>query len=85
MPLVETQCRYYEAAKYADELTVETSIDELTPVKVVLQYRVVRKADNALIAKGKTVQAFVDKKSFRITNLKKTYPWIWEKMQIINQ
>lgn len=84
MPLVETQCKYYEAAKYADNLTIEASANELTPVKVIIEYKVTRKADNALIAKGKTVQAFVDKKSFRIINLKKAYPSVWEKMQIIN-
>lgn len=80
MPLAETQCKYYVGAKYDDILTIETTMEELSAVKVVLQYKVTREKDNVLIAKGKTVQPFVDKKSFKIVNLKKNYPDIWEKL-----
>jgi acyl-CoA thioester hydrolase len=81
MPLVETQCRYIEGAKYADKLIIETTIEELSPAKVTLQYNVIREADGKVISKGKTVQAFVDSSSFRIINLKKKYPGIWERLE----
>lgn len=81
MPLAETQCKYHEGAKYSDMLIVETSMQELSPVKVVLKYSVIREADGKLLATGKTVQAFVDKNSFRILNLKKTFPNIWTKFE----
>lgn len=80
MPIKETHCKHYEGATYNDVLTVETSIEELTPVKAVITYTVKRESDNKLIAQGKTVQTFVDCKSFRITNLKKSHPDIWEKL-----
>lgn len=83
MPLVETWCKYYLGAKYGDKLSVETKIEELTPVKVKLSYTVRRDEDNKLIAKGITLQTFVDSKSFRIINLKKKYPEVWEKFQKI--
>ena len=83
MPLAETQCRYYEGAKYADELIVETTLEELSPVKVTLQYDVIRERDGKLLARGKTVQAFVDKDTFRIVNLKKKYPELWEKLLLL--
>lgn len=83
MPLVETWCKYYLGAKYGDKLSVETKIEELTPVKVKLSYTVRRDEDNKLIAKGTTLQTFVDSKSFRIINLKKKYPEVWEKFQKI--
>ncbi|MCM0647171.1 acyl-CoA thioesterase [Clostridium swellfunianum] len=85
MPLVETQCRYMEGAKYADKLIIETNIDELSPAKVALQYSVIREADNKVLAKGKTIQTFVDSKSFRIINIKKKYPDIWEKLEALKQ
>lgn len=83
MPIVETQCKYYEGAKYADDITVETLLEELSPVKVQLQYEVTRKADGKLLAKGRTIQTFVDKDRFKILNLKKAFPDMWDKFQML--
>ena len=81
MPLVETQCRYIKGAKYDDELVVETSVDALTPVKIVINYNVKDKNSGEFIAKGKTTQAFVDKNSFKIINMKKENLEIWTKIE----
>jgi acyl-CoA thioester hydrolase len=81
MPLVETQCRYLEGAKYPDNLIIETSLEELSPAKVALQYNVIRETDGKLLSKGKTIQAFVDSKTFRIVNLKKKHPELWDKLE----
>lgn len=78
MPLVETHCKYIEAAKYGDELIITSSVKEITPVKVRINYIVKRKEDNKLLAKGETLQTFVDKNTFKIINLQRSYPKIWE-------
>lgn len=83
MPLVETRCKYHEGAKYADDLTIETSLKELSPIKVVLKYSVIRKYDDKIIAEGETTQAFVDKNSFKIVNLSKKYTDIWSKIKAL--
>lgn len=83
MPIIETNCKYYEGAKYADILIVETILEEITPIKAVFQYNVIREDDNKVLAKGRTVQAFVDKESFKIVNLKKKYPEIWAKFEVL--
>lgn len=80
MPLVESYCKYYEGAKYEDEIIIETSIEKITPVKVIFNYNVIRELDRKLLAKGKTTQTFIDK-DFKIVNLKKKYSDLWEKMQ----
>ena len=80
MPLVETQCKYIDAAKYGDDLIIETEYDEITPIKVGLKYTVKREEDNKLIATGKTLQTFVDSTTFRIINLKKVHPEMWGKL-----
>ncbi|NMM62664.1 acyl-CoA thioesterase [Clostridium sp. P21] len=80
MPLVETYCKYYEGAKYEDELIIQTYIEEITPVKVIFNYKVIREFDGKLLAKGKTTQTFIDK-DFKIVNLKKKHSDLWEKMQ----
>lgn len=80
MPLVETQCKYIDAAKYGDNLIIETEYDQITPIKVSLKYTVKREEDNKLIATGKTLQTFVDSSTFKIINLKKTHKEMWEKL-----
>ncbi|HEY5560309.1 MAG TPA: thioesterase family protein [Clostridiaceae bacterium] len=79
MPLIETSCRYHLGAKYLDEVIVETSIKELTPIKVIFNYRVLRALDKKLLATGNTTQTFVDE-SFHILNIKKKRPELWEKL-----
>ena len=81
MPIVETQCRYIEGAKYMDKLIVQTSIEELSPAKVIINYEVIREADNKVISNGKTIQAFVDGHSFRIINLRRNHPKICAKLE----
>ncbi|MGL5085760.1 MAG: acyl-CoA thioesterase [Clostridium sp.] len=80
MPLVETQCRYMDAAKYDDDLTIEASISEITPIKVTIKYVVRRDSDNKILAKGSTLQTFVDSKTFRIINLKNSKADVWNKL-----
>ncbi|MDP4088589.1 MAG: thioesterase family protein [Bacillota bacterium] len=81
MPLVETQCKYIEGARYGDEIQIETKLEELSPVKVQLHYEAVRKNDGKVLAKGHTVQTFVDSERFKIINLKKAFPDIWERFE----
>ena len=82
MPLIETSCRYHQGAKYLDDVIVETSIKELTPIKVIFNYKVLRDSDKKLLATGNTTQAFVDA-SFQILNIKKKRPELWEKLRAL--
>lgn len=78
LPLVESYCKYIEGAKYEDDITIKTFIESISPVKVIFNYDVIRERDGKLLAKGKTTHAFVGK-NFKIINLKKNYPDIWER------
>ncbi|GAA0121863.1 thioesterase family protein [Clostridium faecium] len=80
LPLVETQCKYIEAAKYDDNLVVEATISQLTPVKVKVAYVIRREKDNKILAKGTTLQAFVDRKTFKIINLKNFNKELWDNL-----
>ena len=80
MPLVETQCRYMDAAKYDDDLIVEASIGEITPIKINIKYIVRREKDNKILARGSTLQTFVDSKTFKIINLKNSNADVWNKI-----
>ncbi|AAK78252.1 MULTISPECIES: acyl-CoA thioesterase [Clostridium] len=83
MPLVETKCKYHEGAKYGDYILVETTLGKLSPIKVEINYRVLRESDGKLLAEGQTTQVFVDAQNFKIIKLMKSYPEVWEKLQKI--
>ncbi|EJO5348733.1 acyl-CoA thioesterase [Clostridium botulinum] len=79
MPLTESYCKYIKPAKYEDEIIIETSIEKLTPVKIIFSYKIIKKENNELLAKGNTIQAFVDKKNFKVINLKRCNEKLWNK------
>ncbi|WHH60465.1 thioesterase family protein [Petroclostridium sp. X23] len=82
-PLIKSSCTYKEGAKYQDELTIKTWIQELSGAKGTFQYEVVRDRDGKIIAEGKTVHAFVNK-AFRPINLKKVNPILWGRLQSLS-
>lgn len=80
IPLLESNCKYIQGAKFEDDLVVRTWIKELNPVKVEFNYSIIRKNDEKEITRGSTLHAFVDNE-FRIVNLKKKHPDILNKLQ----
>lgn len=85
MPLVETNCKYIEAAKYGDEVLIKTFVKELSGAKVVINYEVYNTSNNKLLAKGSTTQVFVNSTDFKIINLKRKYPELFEKLKKLQE
>lgn len=81
-PLIESGCIYKEGAKYPDDLLIKAWIDEIKGAKFTFLYEVLREQDQKLLAKGKTVHTAVDKE-FRLVNLKRQNPKLWEKLQTL--
>lgn len=79
-PLVELNCKYKRPAYYNQEVEIRTKIIELTPVKFTLEYNIYDEDEN-LINVGKTTLAWSDSKTFKIINLKKTHPEMYEKLE----
>lgn len=77
MPLIECSCRFRSPAKYADWVTVRTRVGEMKGATVKLQYEVVLKTDNTVLAEGFTSHVFVDQ-AFRPVNMKRLRPDVWE-------
>jgi acyl-CoA thioester hydrolase len=59
-PITDVSCQYRASARFDDEIAIETTMSELTKVRMVFTYRVVRAADGALLATGRTQNAFAD-------------------------
>lgn len=82
IPVIESNCKYIQGARYDDKLIIKTWIEKLTPVKVIFNYSVVREKEGIEITKGSTKHAFVDN-NFKIINLKKKHPDILDKLQLL--
>ena len=59
LPVIEAECRYRMGARYDDELEVRTEGRMVSPVRMEFSYEVVRRADGAVTAAGRTVHAAV--------------------------
>ena len=60
LPVIEAHCEYKQPARYDDELEIRARGALLSPIRVEFAYEVVRPADSALIAVGRTMHATVD-------------------------
>jgi len=74
-PVVATEARFHAPARYDELLVIETRAEDLTPVKTIFSYRVLR--DGRLLAEGRTVHAFINL-SGRPVALPKKLPEVWE-------
>lgn len=80
LPLASLSCNYILPIHYEDEVIIETSVSEMKYAKMEFSYRVLMKDTEQLMAKGKTVHAFVNSQTFRPINIKKANPDMYRKL-----
>lgn len=61
LPVTEAQCSYHQSAKYDDEIEVRTRASKASAARIQFDYEVVRPADGAAIAAGRTVHVTIDR------------------------
>ncbi len=61
MPVVESYLRYKAPARYDDLLLIKTAIQDIRDVTCRFNYQILRQADKALLVKGFTMHASVDR------------------------
>lgn len=76
-PITDVECHYQASAKFDDYIIIETTLEKISPVKMVFTYRVIREADGTVLANGRTQNVFVDGEG-KIVRLPKKY---YEKLQ----
>lgn len=59
-PITDVSCKYRASAKFDDYVLIETYPVELTAVKMVFDYKIVREADQVLLATGQTQNVFTN-------------------------
>ena len=60
-PIVDMQLQYVLPLTINDVAIIETRFIEITAAKLCFEYIIRRKSDDALVARGSSVQVFVDK------------------------
>lgn len=68
-PILSISCHYKEAAKFDDQLIIETRLVKMTKAQMVFTYRIIRKKDGRVLAVGETQNAFSSKSSGKIIRL----------------
>ena len=61
LPVLEAHCEYRQWAKYDDELDIVAAGELVSHVRVKFDYTVVRPADGAVLATGRTLHASIDR------------------------
>lgn len=59
-PIVKMEINYTKQTRYGEKLLIETRFVNSEAAKIIFDYRIFRKSDNALVLKGRTVQVFID-------------------------
>ncbi len=60
-PITDVECKYRASAKFDDYILIEATLAEVSKIKMVFTYRVLREQDGTLLATGRTQNAFTNK------------------------
>ena len=60
-PIVKMEINYRMQVKYGDVILIETTYVNCDAAKIILNYRILRKTDRAVVLTATTTQAFVSK------------------------
>jgi acyl-CoA thioester hydrolase len=71
-PITDVTCQYKASAKFDDHIIIETKLVELSKVKMVFDYRIIREGSNELLATGRTQNLFTNNRG-RIIRLPAVY------------
>jgi acyl-CoA thioester hydrolase len=66
VPVVSVQCDYVRPLRYGDRVSVQTRYIDTAAAKLIFEYKIFETSNQALVAKGSSVQVFVDFKSFEL-------------------
>ena len=72
-PIIEIRAKYLHAAKFDDDLELETMAVELTKVKMEFKYKIRRVSDGQLLVKGYSQNVFTNAATGKISRIPDKY------------
>ena len=62
LPVVSASCEYIKSARFEDKLIIESQIIKTPSARLQIDYNIISENDQLVIAKGKTVHGFINRK-----------------------
>jgi acyl-CoA thioester hydrolase len=81
LPIVSVHCNYNKPLRYGDTVLVHTTYVDSTAAKLLFDYKIFEAKKKVLVAKGSSVQVFVDAKSFELQLTFPPFFEAWKKKQ----
>ena len=81
VPVVSVHCDYSKPLRYGDTVLVHTSYINTAAAKLMFDYKIFEAKGKTLVAKGYSVQVFVDLKSFELQLTLPSFFEDWKKKQ----
>ena len=72
-PITEIRAKYIHAAKFDDDLELETTALEMNKVKMEFKYKIRRKSDGLILVKGYSQNVFTNAATGKISRLPDKY------------
>jgi acyl-CoA thioester hydrolase len=66
LPVLEAHVKYHKPAFYDDVLIIKSNLKECPSLKIHIDYEIIRKDPEAIIAEGYTVHAFIKKENKKV-------------------
>jgi acyl-CoA thioester hydrolase len=79
VPVVSVQCDYKKPLRYGDSVMVETTYINTAAAKLKFEYKIFETRNNILVAKGSSLQVFVDAKTFELQLTMPDFFEAWKK------
>lgn len=61
LPVISATCNYKKSAKFEDEISIISTIDDMPTARLVINYKVIG-SDSSVLATGSTAHGFIDQK-----------------------
>jgi len=81
VPVVSVQCDFRKPLRYGDTVLVHTTFINSEAAKLIFEYKIFEAGSNTLVAKGSSVQVFVDVKNFELQLTLPPFIAAWKKKQ----
>jgi acyl-CoA thioester hydrolase len=67
LPVLEAYVKYKSPAYYDEVLIIKSTLKEYPALKIKIDYEIIKKDNNELVAEGYTVHAFINKENKKIS------------------
>lgn len=81
VPIVSIHCDYSKPLRYGESVLVDTTYVNSAAAKLIFDYKIFEAKGKTLVARGNSVQVFVDAKTFELQLTTPTFVDAWKKRQ----